>query len=101
MNQFRIQAESANPRTRIKNEARRRIVNVVGPGWKQQNIQARAAELHLKETRGVINTEESDELQGILNLWGWVKSVRAASDSLEVSLPANYKDDSHWPAVPD
>ncbi len=100
MNQFRIQADSANPVKRIKNEARRRIVNVVGPEWKQQNIQARAAELHLKETRGVITTAEADQLQAILNLWGWVKSVRAASDSLEASMPADYKDDSYWPVAP-
>lgn len=100
MNQFRIQSESANPKTRIKNEARRRIVNAVGPEWKQQNLQARAAELHLKETRGVITAAEAGELQAILNLWGWVKSVRAASDSLEASLPADFKHDSYWPVTP-
>ncbi len=100
MSQLRLRKESASPITRIKNEARRRIIEVVGPDWKQQNILARAAELHLKETRSVITSGESAELQTILDLWGWVKSVRATSDALEISQPADYKDDQHWPAVP-
>lgn len=100
MTQFRLQVESANPMTRIKNEARRRIIEVVGPEWRQQNLLARAAELHLKETRGIITTEEATELQGILGLWDWVKSVRAASDALETTLPTDYKNDSHWPGSP-
>ncbi len=100
MTQFRISTESANPITRIKNEARKRITEVVGPDWKQQNLLAHAAELHLKETRGVISTEEAAELQGILGLWNWVKAVRAASNALETTLPADYKDDQHWPGSP-
>ena len=100
MTQFRLQKESASPITRIKNEARRRIIEVVGPEWRQQNLLAHAAELHLKETRGVITTEEAAELQAILGLWNWVKSVRAASDTLEAAPPADYKDDQHWPGSP-
>lgn len=100
MTQFRLQLESANPITRIKNEARRRIIEVVGPEWRQQNLLAHAAELHLKETRGVITAEEATELQGILALWNWVKSVRAASDTLEASTPEDYKADQHWPVSP-
>lgn len=97
MTQFRLQLESVNPMTRIKNEARRRIIEVVGPEWRQQNLLAHAAELHLKETRGVITTEEAAKLQGILGMWDWVKSVRTASDALESALPADYKNNQHWP----
>lgn len=99
MSVLRMKTESSSPVQRIKDEARRRITAVVGPEWKQQNILARAAELHLKETRGVITAPESEELTTILGLWDWVKAVRAASEVLEVSLPANYRDDSHWPAA--
>ncbi len=100
MGQFRISTESINPIKRIKNEARRRITKVIGPEWKQQNILAHAAELHLKETRGVITTAESAELQAILGMWSWVKSVRTASDTLEAGPPTDYRDDQHWPVAP-
>ncbi len=97
---MRLKRESANPVQRIKDEARRRIVAVVGPEWRQQNILARSAELHLKETRQTITGPESAELTAILGMWDWVKEVRVASDALEVTLPEDYKDDQHWPAPP-
>lgn len=100
MTQFRIQQESPNPVTNIKNEAGRRIVEVAGPTPKQVNLQARFSILHLKETRGTITPKETAELNKILNMWDWIEQMRDASKTLEVSKPADYKDKKHWPAPP-
>lgn len=100
MSQFRFKQESANPIKRIKSEAGRRIVAVVGPTWKQTNLLATVQELHLRETRGIITPEETAELNKILNLWGWIKRVRDESDVLEKINPPDYKENKHWPPPP-
>lgn len=82
----------------IKLEARRRILTVY-PEWKQANMTARAVELNkIHAHEGGWTPSEQTEMAALESVWAWIKSVRAASDALEVTLPANYKDDEHWPA---
>ncbi|MCA9482962.1 MAG: hypothetical protein KC553_04455 [Nitrospina sp.] len=97
---MRMKKESASPAQRIKDEARRRIVAAVGPEWKQFNLMARAVELLMRESRGVITPPQAMEFQRIMDVWDWVKAVRAASAALEASRPADYRDNRHWPPPP-
>lgn len=83
----------------VKAEARRRIVSRY-PDWKQANMTARGLEL---VSLGVnITADEAAEMDALRAAWSWIKSVRAASDAIEVRL-AEQPDldiaaDHLWPA---
>ncbi|QPJ64580.1 MAG: hypothetical protein G3M78_03885 [Candidatus Nitrohelix vancouverensis] len=82
----------------VKAEARRRILAAY-PEWKQANLTARAVELNkIKAENAGWTTPEQTEINAIQSIWNWVKSVRAASDTLESTLPSDFKNDTHWPA---
>ena len=81
----------------IKGEAGRRILAKY-PEWKQANMTARMVELNkIRAEAGSWTTAEQTEVDAIQAAWDWVKSARAASDALELTLPADYNDNSHWP----
>lgn len=81
----------------VKAEARRRIIALANED-QQRNATARGLEL---EHKGQDNwtAEEAAEVAAIQALWARVKSIRAASDSIETMnpIPADYTDDRHWP----
>lgn len=82
----------------IRGEARRRILAAI-PDWKQANMTARAVELADKQSRGESLTDAEMAERGAIDAaWGWIKSVRAASDTLESDPPADFADDAHWPS---
>lgn len=91
-----VVAEYVPDANAIRAEARRRILARY-PEWRQQNMTARAVEL---VDKGVDNltSEEAAERAAIAAAWEWIKSVRAASNDLEASTPADYLADTHWPA---
>lgn len=81
----------------IKAEARRRILAVF-PDWKQTNMVARGVELvRIKAEGGAWSTGEAVEAAALDAAWAWIKSVRAASDALELDPPADFAADQHWP----
>lgn len=63
----------------VRGEAYRRITSVY-PEWDQ------------------INRNRTGN--GATEMNAWIDSVRAASNVLEVSLPSDYQNDSHWPSAP-
>jgi len=83
----------------VKAEARRRIL-LVFPEWKQSNMTARMVELNkIRADAGSWTAGEQIEVDAIQSAWDWVKSVRSASDALELTLPADYAlNNDHWPA---
>ncbi len=82
----------------VRAEAYRRIV-ALAPEWKQRNMTARGLELTRKELAGgTLTAAEQAEAAAITAAWDAVKAIRAASDVLEANPPADYTDDSHWPA---
>ncbi|PIR00045.1 MAG: hypothetical protein COV66_08055 [Nitrospinae bacterium CG11_big_fil_rev_8_21_14_0_20_45_15] len=82
----------------IKTEARRRILEKY-PEWKQANLTARMVELNkIRASVGSWTAGEQMEVDAIQSAWDWVKSVRSASDALELILPVDYQDNSYWPA---
>lgn len=95
----------------IKAEAGRRILAAF-PSWRQTNMTARQAELsriqlgQMRDETGallparVLTADETAEEIAIAAAWAWVVSVRAASNALEASLPADYTADVHWPSNP-
>ncbi|MEO5337112.1 MAG: hypothetical protein H7841_09495 [Magnetospirillum sp. WYHS-4] len=88
-----------SPVLRVKAEARRRI-NARFPEWRQANMTARAVELI---RRGEATWTEAEQAEAALidAAWAWIKSVRAASDAIEVRLAAEpgleIGDDDLWP----
>jgi hypothetical protein len=64
------------------------------PEWKQANMTARFCELLAIES---LSESEQAEKQALLNVWAWVKLVRAESDRLE-GIAGATKDDGNWPA---
>lgn len=60
----------------IKNEAARRI-NAAYPAWKQMNVMREGGE-------------------ALVAMSAFIDVVRAASNALEQSLPADFADDRHW-----
>lgn len=61
------------------------------PLWKQLNMQARFSELMDK---GTLSDVEASEKNALLEVWAWVKAVRAESDRLEADPGAT----PNWPA---
>lgn len=81
----------------IKLEAGRRIVKKY-PEHKQRNMLARMVELqNIRSTVGSLSSSEQVEVDALLEAWAWVKSVRKASNDLEVSLPSDYNNNLYWP----
>jgi hypothetical protein len=92
-------AELNARKSAIKVEARARILAVY-PDWKQTNMTARGVELvRIKAEGGSWSTGEAAEAAALDVAWTWIKSVRAASDALEITNPANFGADEHWPAT--
>jgi hypothetical protein len=92
--------QSAPPITigTIKAEARRRILAKY-PQWKQANMTARMVELNkIRASAGSWTAGEQIEVDAIQSAWDWVKSVRSASDALELTLPVDYNNNNlYWP----
>lgn len=83
----------------VKDEAARRILTAM-PDWMQRNMNMRATELQEIRLNGETLTEEEEaERVALIAASDWVKSVRAASDTIEEMqpIPANFRDDEHWP----
>ena len=80
----------------VKEEAQRRILARF-PDWKQRNMLARATELQENRIGRLLTTEEDAEITDLWAAWAWIKSVRAASDVLEATLPTDFRDDKNWP----
>jgi hypothetical protein len=82
----------------IKAEARRRILEKY-PEWKQLNMTARMVELNkIRASVGSWTAGEQIEVDVIQSAWDWVKSVRSASDALELTLPVDYNNNNlYWP----
>jgi hypothetical protein len=82
----------------IKAEARRRILGKY-PEWKQANMTARMVELNkIRASVGSWTAGEQIEVDVIQSAWDWVKSVRSASDALELTLPVDYNNNNlYWP----
>jgi hypothetical protein len=83
----------------VKTEARRRILENY-PEWKQANMTARMVELNkIRASVGSWTAGEQIEVDVIQSAWDWVKSVRSASDALELTLPVDYAlNNDYWPA---
>ncbi len=70
----------------IKAEASRRILDPF-PAWRQTNMLARGVELmNLRADQG-LTPEEEAEAADLQAAWDQVKAIRAASDSIEASVP--------------
>ncbi|MGB0747193.1 MAG: hypothetical protein ACPGO3_00460 [Magnetospiraceae bacterium] len=82
----------------IKTEANRRITAIY-PEWQQRNMLARGLELQ-NIGPGNWTQSEADEVAAIQAAWGWIKSIRTNSNALEGSPPADFDNDTHWPANP-
>jgi len=88
----------------VRAEAGARILAVL-PDWKQRNLTARGVELTAK---GAANwsVDELAEWQAGQILWGWVKSVRAASDAFDLAISVTTDPETAvsmspaWPADP-
>jgi hypothetical protein len=80
----------------IKEEAQRRILARF-PEWRQFNLTMRFTEL-LRKGEALWTAAERADATAFQGAWDWIKSVRAASNTLEASLPPDYQDDRHWPA---
>ena len=85
-----------NQINKIKEEAHRRIVQVV-PEWKQLNLLARSTEL-VKIGEQNWTEAEREEVVLIESIWDKVKQLRAKSDELEAisPIPDDYQDDKYW-----
>ena len=93
----------AELRARIKAEAQRRIIALTGASdfnscmTKQLNAVMRATELtNKKASGGTLTDAENAEAAALAGLATAIKAIRSKSDALEVSLPADYTNDSHW-----
>jgi DNA-binding response OmpR family regulator len=83
-------------RTRIKAEARRRILEIL-PEDKQRNLTARAAELAMLTNSRALSDEEKTEWDAGALLWNKIKAIRTRSNELEERLEVDYLNDSEWP----
>lgn len=53
------------------------------PYWLQNNLQSRAIELDRKDRLEGLTTPEQEELDAIIDVWAWVKIIRAESNAAE------------------
>lgn len=91
---------------RVRLEAQRRIMALMGARdlthclIKQLNANMRANELNDKRASGgELTPEENAEAQMLRSMADAIKAIRAASNVLEASPPADYRDGRHWPAT--
>lgn len=89
----------------VRREAQRRIMALMGARdlehclIKQLNANMRANEINDKRVSGGALTAAEDAEAGLLrSMAAAVKAIRAASNVLEPSPPADYADDKHWPS---
>lgn len=88
----------------VRAECQRRIIALVGATdllnciIKQLNANMRANELNDKQINGTLTPDEQVEAEALRAMALKIKDLRAASNVLEASRPANYIDDQHWPA---
>ena len=89
----------------VRTEAQRRIVGLTGARdlqscvIKQLNALMRVGELNDKQARGeALSPTEQAEAGALRSLAAAVKAIRAASNILEASPPADYASNTHWPA---
>jgi hypothetical protein len=82
----------------VKDEARRRILARF-PDWKQANMTARGVELTLIKIGREWTQKEQAEAERLQTDWGWIKSVRSASDAIEAMqpIPSTFRSDEWWP----
>lgn len=88
----------------IKVEAQERIIALFGASSfdaviaKQVNMLTRAAELREKSAGGAwpLTEYEQSELAEIKRLHAAIAGIRSASNDLEQTLPADYRDKKHW-----
>lgn len=86
----------------IKSEAQRRIISLVGAPdinaciIKQLNALMRATELSNKKHAAALTEQEQSEAATLQNMADWIKFIRARSNELEMTLPADYTNDIHW-----
>lgn len=83
----------------VKAEARRRILDRF-PDWRQVNMTARGVELQdIWRRNGKWTVEEQAESDALSAAWGWIKSVRMASDAVEAMtpIPIDFSSDRYWP----
>lgn len=85
----------------VKDEAQRRILAFC-PDWKQRNLTALSVRLNRKAlvVPPVITPAEQDDMDLADAVFDHIDAIRQASDTLEGTLPVDYKDDSHWPVDP-
>lgn len=84
----------------IKEEAQRRILEFC-PDWKQRNCMMRMTELVEKKAEGeTLTRDELDECDELKAVAAHIKALREDADALELTLPDDYKDDSHWTTTP-
>ena len=87
----------------IKAEAQRRIIAVVGAKdltsclVKQLNANMRANELNDIQASRAFTPEEEAEASALRALAAQIKAIRAASDALELTAPADYTNNTYWP----
>lgn len=91
---------------RIKEIANQRILTSL-PVWKQNNASMRAIELvKIKAEGGTLSAKEQTEETQLMAAAGWVKSVRAVSNTKEAEIDAlttveavqAYDFGADWPA---
>jgi hypothetical protein len=88
----------------VRAEAQRRIIVLTGATdlsrcfARQLNASMRATELVNKKALGAIWTpDEAAEAAALQAFADAIKAIRAASNAMEPSPPADYTDDTHWP----
>lgn len=87
----------------IKAECQRRIIALTGAPdlmaciIKQSNANMRANELNdIRIGGGTLTAEQEAEATALRNLATAIKAIRSKSDALEISLPNDFTNDSHW-----
>lgn len=91
-----LASKSENARVaRIKTAARDAIVARY-PEWKQANMTARALELVNQRVVSGLSAAEQTELDALIAVWTWIKSVREASDEAEATA-GMLASDVVWP----
>jgi hypothetical protein len=83
----------------VRAEASRRILAVY-PLWKQQNMTARAIDL-LRKGEARWTRAEAAQAAALDAAFAWIKSVRAASNTMESGPPHDFASNARWPAPPD
>lgn len=107
-------------KAKVKAEANRRITGPARDGdtgdytnmpeWKQRNYSARSLELvRIEAEGGTLTSEQETELNAIDAIWGRIKAIRTASDTIETDIDAaadhdavaaiDIQGNTNWPAA--